>query len=69
MDEVLFRVQELAEDQHSVVSIKQMLECGATRKWILRRSTAGIIVKAGPSAFRMGCPHVFVNLFGSHVRP
>ena len=54
MDEVLFRVQELAEDQHSVVSIKQMLECGATRKWSLRRSTAGIIVKAGPSAFRMG---------------
>src|SRR5438105_4269354 len=54
MDEVLLRVQKLAEEQHSTVSISQMSGCGATRKWILRRSAGGIIVKAGPSAFRMG---------------
>ena len=54
MDEVLLRVHKLAEEQHSIVSIRQMFGCGATRKWILRRSAGGMIVKAGPSAFRMG---------------
>ncbi|HEV7862640.1 MAG TPA: hypothetical protein VGR20_08070, partial [Acidimicrobiia bacterium] len=62
MDEVLFRVQALAEEQHSMVSIKQMFDCGATRKWIVRRSEDGFIVKAGPSAYRMaGVRPAFVN--------
>ena len=62
MDEILFRVQAVAASQLSVVSIRQMFRCGATRKWILRRSGEGIIVKAAPSAFRMGgVPETFRN--------
>lgn len=62
MDEVLLRVHSLAEEQHSVVSIGQMFDCGATRKWILRRTKDGLIIKAGPSAFRMaGVPPTFLN--------
>lgn len=53
MDEVLLRVQALAETQHSVVGIAQMFECGATRKWVIRRAAAGYMIKDGPSAYRM----------------
>jgi hypothetical protein len=53
VDEVLLRVQALAETQHSVVGIAQMFECGATRKWIMRRAAAGYMIKDGPSAYRM----------------
>lgn len=54
MDRVLIQVQEIAEEQHSVVSVQQMLGCGANRTWISRRSGEGIIAKAGPSVYRMG---------------
>ncbi len=62
MDQVLVRVQALAEEQHSMVSIQQMFDCGANRKWIMRRTQDGYIVKDGPSAFRMGgVPRTFLT--------
>ena len=53
MDQVLLRVQALAEQQHSMVNIEQMMGCGASRKWIERRATDGLIVRDGPAVFRM----------------
>ena len=53
MDEVLLKVQSLAETQHSKVSVKQMYECGATKSWIWRRAHHGFIVPDGPSTYRM----------------
>ena len=60
MDEVLLRVQELAEEQHSVVSVQQMVKCGASRTWIDRRAEERFIIREGPSAYRMaGVPRTF----------
>jgi hypothetical protein len=62
VDDVLLKVQALAEEQHSMVSIQQMFDCGGNRKWILRRAQDGYIVKDGPSAFRMGgVPRTFLT--------
>jgi hypothetical protein len=62
MDEVLLRVQAKAEEQHSMVNIKQMLQVGASRKWIERRANDGLIIRDGPSVFRMpGVPRTFLN--------
>jgi hypothetical protein len=53
MDEILQRVQAVAEEQHSMVNIEQMMGCGASRKWIERRAEDGLILRDGPSVFRM----------------
>jgi hypothetical protein len=53
VDKVLLRVQALAEEQHSMISIDQMLGCGASRKWVERRANDGLILRDGPSVFRM----------------
>jgi hypothetical protein len=53
VDEILLQVQALAETQHSVVSVKQMYKCGATKTWIWRRTREGFIVPDGPSVYRM----------------
>jgi hypothetical protein len=39
--------------QHSLVSIEQMLRCGASRKWIQRRANDGFIVRVAPAVYRM----------------
>ena len=54
MDEVLARVQAKAATQRSVISLEQMIECGASRTWVARRESAGIIERVGPSVYRMG---------------
>jgi len=62
VDEVLQLVQGMAEGQHSVVSVKQMLGCGASRMWISRRVADGFIVPAGPGVYRMsGVRTTFLN--------
>jgi hypothetical protein len=62
MDEVLQRVHARAEEQQSMVNIKQMMGCGASRKWIERRRADGLIIREGPSVFRMpGSPQTFFN--------
>jgi predicted transcriptional regulator of viral defense system len=54
VDEVLLRVQALAEEQHSIVTVNDMRKCGANRTWIHRRTADGFIVRIGPSTYRMG---------------
>jgi hypothetical protein len=62
VDEVLRKVQALAEEQHSMVSAWQMFGCGANRMWVSRRAAEGIIVRDGPSVYRMGgVPRTFAN--------
>jgi hypothetical protein len=53
MDEILLRVHALAEEQHCIASIEQMIGCGASNKWILRRAGDGYIIRDGPSTYRM----------------
>ena len=47
------RVQKLAEEQHSVVEVEQMIGCGASRTWIARRAEEQFIIWEGPSVYRM----------------
>lgn len=62
MDEVLQRVYARAEEQHSMINIQQIIGCGASRKWIERRTADGLIIREGPSVFRMpGVPRTFLN--------
>jgi hypothetical protein len=62
MDDVLAQVQACAEEQHSVVSTAQMTKCGATSSWISRRVKEGVIVRVGPSAYRIaGVRRAFEN--------
>ena len=53
VDEVLARVLALAQEQHSTVELAQMQACGASRTWVSRHVKEGIIVRAGPSAYRV----------------
>jgi hypothetical protein len=60
VDEVLLRVHELAEGQHAVVNVEQMIGCGASRTWIARRAEEQFIIRDGPSVYRMaGVPKTF----------
>lgn len=62
MDEVLQRVYARAEEQQSMINIKQMMGCGASRKWIERRTADGLIIREGPSVYRMpGVPRTFLK--------
>jgi hypothetical protein len=62
MDEVLRRVHARAEEQQSMINIEQMMGCGASRKWIERRTAGGLIIRDGPSVFRMpGIPRTFLS--------
>ena len=62
MDDVLVQVQTLAEEQHSMINVEQMIHCGATRTWIARRAEERFIIRDGPSVYRMpGTPRTFEN--------
>ncbi len=68
-DEILLRVQERAEDQHSVLSVDDMLACGASRTWISRQCQLGIFLRVGPSAYRIaGVRRAFENQAVTAVR-
>src|SRR5687768_3647919 len=54
MDEIRSRVQAVAEQQHSMISVDQLLDCGANHMWIKRAADRGHIVREGPSVYRMG---------------
>jgi hypothetical protein len=53
MDDVLLRVRARAAQQHSLINVAQMFECGADHKWISRRSGDGHVVRIGPSVYGM----------------
>lgn len=60
MDEVLLKVHAVAEHQHAVVSVEQMVGCGASRTWIARRAADACIIRDGPSVYRIaGAPQTF----------
>jgi hypothetical protein len=62
MDEVLARVQEQAHSQLSGVSTDQMQALGASHIWITRSTRKGIIVRDGPSVYRIaGAPRTFAS--------
>ena len=62
MDEVLKRVLALAQEQQSTVELTQMYACGASRTWVSRRAKEGVIVRAGPSTYRVaGVRRTFEN--------
>ena len=53
MDDVLCKVQARAAQHHTVISVDQMLECGADHVWISRRAKHGYINRLGPSVYGM----------------
>ena len=60
MDDVLRNVQAQAAQQHAVINVDQMLECGADHVWISRRTKDGHIVRLGPAVYGMpGVPPTF----------
>jgi hypothetical protein len=62
VDETLAAVQALAESQHSMVSVRQMYGCGASKAWIWRRAKDGFFIRDGPDVYRMrGVPRTFLN--------
>jgi hypothetical protein len=62
VDEILLRVQALAAEQHSVVSLHDMRTCGASNVWVSRRARDGFIVRIGPSTYQMaGVRPAFLN--------
>lgn len=52
MDEVLWRVEQVAREQHSIISWEQLLEAGASRQWIHRREQEGFLTRLAPSVYR-----------------
>src|ERR1044072_2381527 len=52
----------VGEGQRSMINIEQMRDSGASRKWIERRANDGLIIRDGPSGFRMpGVPRPFAS--------
>ena len=52
MEDVLWKVEEKAREQHAVVSWDQLLAAGATRQWVHRREREGYLVRIAPAAYR-----------------
>ena len=68
-DPVLLQVQDRAEEQHSVISTQEMKKCGASLTWISRKQQEGIIIREGPSAYRIaGVRRSFENRAMAAVR-
>jgi hypothetical protein len=62
VDEVLWRVDQLAREQHSIVSWDQIVRAGATPSWIYRREHEGYLTRVGPGAYRTwGVRRAFEN--------
>jgi AbiEi antitoxin C-terminal domain len=52
VEDVLWRVEEVANEQHAVVTWDQLLSAGATRQWVHRREREGYLVRIAPAAYR-----------------
>ena len=52
MDEVLWRVEQVAQEQHSIIRWEQLLEAGASRQWVHRREQEGFLTRVAPSVYR-----------------
>jgi hypothetical protein len=54
MDKILVAVQAIASRQHGVISGEQMVEAGASRKWVSRRMATGVLIRVSPAVYRFG---------------
>ena len=52
MEEVLWKVEQVSREQHSIISWQQLLECGASRQWVHRREQEGFLTRIAPSVYR-----------------
>ena len=52
MDEILWKVEQVAREQHSIISWDQLLEAGASRQWVHRREQEGYLTRIAPSVYR-----------------
>jgi hypothetical protein len=52
VEEVLWQVEQVARDQHSIISWDQLLGAGATRQWVHRREREGYLTRIAPSVYR-----------------
>lgn len=52
MEDVLWNVEQVAKEQHSIISWDQLLEAGASRQWVHRREQQGYLTRIAPSVYR-----------------
>lgn len=52
MEEMLWHVEQLAKEQHSVVTWNQLLAAGASPQWVHRREREGFLTRIAPSVYR-----------------
>lgn len=52
MEEVLWQVEQVAKEQHSIISWEQLLAAGASRQWVHRREQEGYLTRIAPSVYR-----------------
>jgi hypothetical protein len=52
VEEVLWQVEQVAKEQHSIISWDQLLAAGATRQWVHRREQEGYLTRIAPSVYR-----------------
>src|SRR3712207_3813845 len=52
MEDVLWNVEQVAKEQHSIISWAQLLEAGASRQWVHRREREGYLTRIAPSVYR-----------------
>jgi hypothetical protein len=52
VEEVLWQIEQVAQDQHSIISWDQLLEAGATRQWVHGREQEGYLTRIAPSVYR-----------------
>lgn len=52
MEDVLWQVEHVAQQQQSVISWDQLLEAGASRQWVHRREREGYLTRVAPSVYR-----------------
>ena len=52
MEDVLWQVEQVAREQHSIIGWDQLLEAGASRQWVHRREREGYLTRIAPSVYR-----------------
>ena len=52
MEEVLWQIEQVARQQHSIISWEQLLAAGASRQWVHRREQEGVLTRIAPSVYR-----------------
>jgi hypothetical protein len=62
VDEIAYRVDALAQEQHSIVTWDEMLGAGASPKWVRGRERDGYLTRVAPATYRVwGVRRAFEN--------